>query len=137
MLTLNRSEAIAAIRKKLLDMVDEDHSMCQVAAERGICCNGFARLDDEQLRQRYSWLLRINPLMSRQELAEKANRWELARQTIHDVPIACDSQILEKDTCEGWDEFDDATLARYYKELTGEDLEILHSLAPHLSQATA
>jgi hypothetical protein len=106
-------------------MVDEDHSMCQVASERGIYCRGFARLGDEQLSQRYSWLLKNNPWMSREEVEEMANRWELARQIVNRVPIACDSQALEKDTCAGWENFDDATIARFYRELIGEEIRIL------------
>ena len=135
MLKLNRSEAIAAIRKRLLEMIDDDHSMCQVAAEHEICCHGFARLNDEQLHQRYSWLLRNNPGMSRQELMEAANRWELARQAVNQVPISCDSQCIEKDTCEGWDGFNDATIARYFQEILGEQVEIIHPL-PCLSRST-
>ena len=106
-------------------MVDEDHSMCQVAAERGIYCCGFGRLGDEQLRQSYSWLLRNNPRMSREELEEAANKWELARQIVNQVPIACDSQALEKDTCAGWETFDDATIGRFYQELIGEEIKVV------------
>jgi hypothetical protein len=124
MVTINRAEAVATIRKRLLDMVDEDHSMCQVASERGVYCCGFGRLTDEQLRQRYSWLLKNNPRMSREALEQMANRWELARQTVNRVPIACDSQTLEKDTCAGWENFDDATIARFYQELVGEQIRV-------------
>lgn len=124
MITMNRAEVVAAIRKKLLDIVDEDHSMCHVAAQRGIYCRGFRRLTDEQLAQRYSWLLKSNPSMSREELEERANHWELARQIVHDSPIACDAQAMEKDTCCGWDSFDNATIARFYKDLVGEEIKV-------------
>jgi hypothetical protein len=124
MVTMNRNEALAAIRRRLLDFVDEDHSMCQVAGERGIMCHGFSRLTEEQLRKRYSWLLKINPSMRRTELEHLANKWEVARQAVQHVPISCDAQALEKDTCEGWDGFDDETIARFYKELIGQEIRV-------------
>lgn len=124
MVTMRRKEAVDAIRRRLLDLVDADHSMCQIAGERGIMCSGFKRLDDEQLRQRYSWLLRVNPAMSREELEHRANKWELARQIVQRVPISCDAQTFEKDTCRGWEGFDDETIARFYKELIGEEIAV-------------
>lgn len=124
MRTLSRDEAIALIRTRLMRMTDEDHSMCRVAAEQGIFCSGFARLSDEQLRQRYSWLLRNHPDLNRQQLEDSANRWELARQVVNCTPLSCDAQHIEKDTCQGWDGFDDAALARFYMELTGEEVVV-------------
>ena len=125
MVKMNRDDAVAAIRAKLIDMVDEDHCMCQVAGGSGIYCHGFGRLTEDQLRQRYSWLLKINPSMDRRELENRANRWELARQIVHQVPIACDAQNLERDTCNGWAGFDDATIARFYMDLVGEEIDIV------------
>lgn len=124
MVTIKRSEALAAIRRKLLQFVDEDHSMCQVASERGLMCHGFSRLTEEQLRKRYSWLLRIKPSMRRAELENLANKWELARQVVQGVPISCDAQAFEKDTCKGWDGFDNETIARFYKELIGKEIAV-------------
>ena len=121
---MTRGEAIRGIRARLLDMVDDGHSMCQVATEKGVYCRGFRRLSDEEMKHRYNWLLRRNPGMSRAELEDLANRWQLARQIVDQVPISCDAQALEHDTCEGWDTFDDETIARYYKELIGCDILI-------------
>lgn len=121
---MRRSDAVAAIRRKLLDLVDEERSMCQAAGQRGIYCRGFLKLTDEQLRRDYSWLLKRNPSMSRVELEDLANRWQLARQIVQDVPISCDAQTLEKDTCQGWERFDDATIARFHRELVGKDIFI-------------
>jgi hypothetical protein len=101
--------------------------MCQVAGERGIYCQGFHKLTDEQLHQRHAWLQRRDPSMGRQELEDLANRWQIARQIVRKAPIACDVQTLEKDTCEGWDGFDDPTIARFYKELIGEEIEVASS----------
>lgn len=125
MLSMTRNEAVTAIRRKLLEMVDEDHSMCQEAASRGIFCHGFQRLEDEQLRKRYSWLLRNNPEMSTEDLRDMANRWELARQIVNKVPISCDAQTIEKDTCHGWDSFDNDTIAQFYEELVGGKIQVI------------
>jgi hypothetical protein len=122
---MKRSEAVRAIREKILSLVDEEHSMCQVAAERGIYCHGFKQDTEEQLRRRYDWLVKKNPAMSREELEEMANRWQLARQVVDGVPTSCDAQALEHDTCMGWDGFDDETLSRYYAELVGGEIEVV------------
>lgn len=122
--TMTRDEAIRAIRARLLELVDDDHSMCQVAAEKGIYCRGFRRLTDAELKQRHSWLMRRNPDMSREQLEDFANRWQLARQIVDQVPISCDVQMLEHDTCEGWSTFDDATIARFHRELVGVEIAI-------------
>jgi hypothetical protein len=121
---MSRDEAIRAIRAKLLEMVDDDHSMCKVATEKNIYCRGFRRLSDEELKQRHSWLLRRNPNMSRDQLEDLANRWQLARQIVDQVPISCDVQALEHDTCEGWSTFDDAAIARFHHELVGVEITI-------------
>ncbi|HKY32952.1 MAG TPA: hypothetical protein VJV23_10475 [Candidatus Polarisedimenticolia bacterium] len=123
MKTLTRSQAIEAIRARLLEMVDDDHSMCRVAGEKGIYCRGFRDLTDEQLRRKYYWLHKDRPL-SRGQMEDLADRWQLARQIVDQVPISCDAQCLEKDTCEGWNGFDDAQLARYYRELIGDDVSV-------------
>ena len=124
MVTMRREDAVAAIRRRLLDMVDDDHSMCQVAGERGIMCHGFRQFTDDELRGHYSWLLRINPKMSREELEHRANKWQLARQIVQRVPISCDAQSMDKDACQGWESFDDETIARFYKELTGKEITV-------------
>jgi hypothetical protein len=122
--TLTRNETIHAIRSKLLEMVDDDHSMCRVASEKGIYCRGERRFTEEELKQRYSWLLRRKPAMSREELEDLANRWQLARQIVDKVPLSCDAQTMEHDTCKGWDTFDEVTLARFYHELVGGDIAV-------------
>jgi hypothetical protein len=35
--------AIARLREALVKLTDDDHSLCQVAGERGIFCHGFRR----------------------------------------------------------------------------------------------
>ena len=43
---MTRQEAIEAIRRKILEMVDDEHSMCRIAAEKGIFCRGFRQHTD-------------------------------------------------------------------------------------------
>jgi hypothetical protein len=124
MQSLTRDQAIAAIRRKLLTIVDDEHSMCQIAAQKGIYCHGFAQYTDEQLKERYSWLVQRHPGIEREELEDLANRWNIARQIVDKVPLACDAQQCEHDTCLGWDGFDNATLARYYRELLGHEIAV-------------
>jgi len=125
MKALTREKAIAAIRRKLLEIVDDEHSMCAIAAEKGIYCHGFAQYTDEQLKERYSWLMRNRPDLKREELEDLANKWQLARQIVHKVPLACDAQQCEHDTCLGWDTFDNPTLARFYREILGHEIAVV------------
>jgi hypothetical protein len=120
-----RSAAIRRLRDVLVLMTDEDHSICRIAAERGIFCRGFKRYDEDELRQRYAWLVNKDPQIARTQLEDLADRWQLARQVFDDVPIACDAQQIEHDTCSGWDEFSDADLARFCRELLHETVIIV------------
>lgn len=119
---VSRTAAIALLRAALLELVDDDRSICQVAAERGIFCRGFRRYSDEEFRQRYWWLAGIG--LTRKQIEQRANLWQLARQLYHDVPLACDVQQRDRDACNGWDDFSNQTLAEFYRELTGLELEI-------------
>ena len=120
-----RSAAIRRLRDVLVLMTDEDHSICRVAAERCIVCRGLNRYNDRELRERYSWLVNRDPDISRHRLEDLADRWQLARQVFDGVPIACDVQQIEHDTCGGWDEFSDDELARFCRELLHENVIIV------------
>jgi hypothetical protein len=124
MRTLTRAEAIAELRRALLDLVDDQHSMCEVAARNGIYCLGFRRLDDDELRKRYAWLAKKNPGGSRADLEDLANRWQLARQVVHDVPLSCDAQAAEHDLCGGWDDFSAEALVEFHQKIRGETIQI-------------
>ena len=124
MLTLPRRDAIRAIRARLIEMTDDDHSMCQVASEKGIYCRGFRQFTDEELKERYAWMLKRHPGAGREELEDMANRWQLARQIVDRVPLSCDAQQIEHDTCTGWDGFSDEDLARFYRQLLGSEIAI-------------
>jgi hypothetical protein len=124
MRTLTRTEAIGDIRKEILKLVDDDHSMCEVASRLGIFCKGFRQFDDEELKKRYDWIVKKKNVTRRDELVRLANRWQLARQFVQNKGLSCDVQLVDRDTCRGWDEFDDPTLERYHRELCGEEITI-------------
>ena len=123
--SITRSEALLLLRGELSRLTDDDTSICRAAAERGIFCNGFKRYGDGELRRRYDWLARRNPTMSRAELEEMANKWQLARQEIEEMPLACDVQQKVHDTCNGWDDFSNDELSYFYHELTGQTVHVV------------
>jgi hypothetical protein len=119
-----RNEALALVRNELTKITDEDNSICKVASERGLFCHGFQRHSDGGLRRCYAWLDQRRPGMSRQQLEDLANTWQLARQEVDQLPLACDVQQREHDSCGGWDDFSNEDLSRFYNELTGRDLVV-------------
>jgi hypothetical protein len=92
MQVLSRQRAIADLRHKLLELVDDDHSMCQVASEHKIFCSGFSQWSVAELEERYWWLLQNRPKMTRKKLEDMADRWQLARQFVRDTELSCDTQ---------------------------------------------
>jgi hypothetical protein len=125
MKTLTRTQAIDALRSRLLELSDEDHSVCEVATRHGIYCHGFTQWSFDELKQHYWWLADRRPHVTREELERLANIWQVARQQVMGTQTACDTQCLEHDTCMGWDEWDEATLGRYVQELCGEQVTVL------------
>jgi hypothetical protein len=127
MMKLTREKTIQAIREKLLTLVDDEHSACEIAAQRGIFCKGTSLMTTGELRTRYAWIVQNRPEIRRAELEDLANRWQLARQRVLGVPLACDvqSNVCETHrTCEGWEGFSDAQIAAFHRELLGEEVEI-------------
>ena len=125
MKTLTRAQAIEALRSRLLELSDEDHSVCAIAARHGIYCHGFTQWSFDELKRRYWWLADRRPHVTREELERLANIWQVARQQVLGTELACDTQATEHDTCKGWDEWDEATLARYVHELCGEPVAVV------------
>ena len=125
MKTLTRAQAIDALRSRLLELSDEDHSICEVAARHDIYCHGFKQWSFDELKRRYWWLADRRPHVTREELERLANIWQVARQQVMGTEIACDTQCFEHDTCKGWDEWDEATLGRYVQELCGDQVAIV------------
>ena len=122
--SLSRQTAITRIREALEMLTDEETSICKVAAEHGIFCNGFNRYTDNELRRRYGWIVRKRPDMTREELEEIANNWQLAQQQVHDLEFACDVQTKLHDTCCGWDDFTNEQLEDFYKQITGSEVRV-------------
>ncbi|MCM3877794.1 MAG: hypothetical protein NEA02_15415 [Thermoanaerobaculia bacterium] len=119
---VSRAWAIRSLREFLLTLTDEDHSMCRVATDRGIFCQGFRKLDDKELRQHFAGIVERRPAVNRWQLEALGNQWELARQTVNRLPLACDVEQKEHGTCGGWDDLSNEDLARYCGELLGQDV---------------
>lgn len=119
---VSRSELVERLRLALTSLTDSETSICKAAAERGIFCRGFAREADQQLRRKYDWIVRKRPGMSRAELEQVANDWQLAQQQVHSAGLACDVQARLHDTCGGWDDFSNDDLAKFYTQLTGRQI---------------
>lgn len=117
--TLSRQELIGALRGELARRANGEMSICRLAAERGLFCKGFQRYSDEELRQRYGWIVRRNPSISREQLEVIADEWQMARQEVDQLPTCCDVQQIEHDACGGWADFSAEDLARFFLELTG------------------
>ena len=114
---MTREETIARIREQLISRTDAGSSACKVAAERGIFCHGFHQFSDQELRDRYWWIVRKRPDITRAELEAVANDWQLTQQDVRDLPLACDVQTAVRDTCGGWDDFTDEQLQAYLSRL--------------------
>ena len=125
--SITPSEAIDLLRAKCVALVDDEHSLCEVAARLHFLCGGFSQWRSDELKQRYDWIARRRPRVTRRELESLANRWQLARQFVLDAPLSCDSQMQERahPVCRGWAEHSDEDLARFCKELTGEETQVL------------
>ena len=122
---VSREELVKLVREELIKRAgDDDMSACKAAGEQGIFCRGFARYSDLDLRRRYDWIARRRPKMTRKQLEEIANRWQLARQEVEGMPIACDVQQKAHDTCRGWDDFTNEDLAKFYFEMTGKEIAV-------------
>jgi hypothetical protein len=119
-----RAEAIARLRDALVKLTDDEHSMCQVAAERGIFCHGFRRWNAREFDRRFRNAIGRSTYLSREQMEEFANLWELAEQIRLGVTLACDAQVREHGTCRGWDEFSNADLSRFCSDVLGRNIEI-------------
>ena len=119
-----RQELIDAIRSELVKLTDEENSICKVAAQRGIFCKGFSQYNDRELRDKFDWIVRKRPSLSRGQLEQIANDWQLAEQQVHERPIACDVQTEIHDICRGWDSFSDDQLEKLYFELCGAKMVV-------------
>lgn len=120
-----REEAIARLREELIRMTDDEHSMCQVAAERGIFCHGFRRWSAAEFDRHYRNSIGRSTHLSRPQMEEFANLWQLAEQIRTGVNFACDQQAAERGACRGWDEFSNDDLARFCSDILGKSVEVV------------
>jgi hypothetical protein len=124
---ITRSQAISDLRASMLELADDDHCMCDIAAKRHVFCGGFSQWKFGELKERFDWIVKRRPRITRRKLEDLANRWQLARQFVMDCDLACDVQTKEKHhpICRGWDTFDEEDLGRFYAEFRDELVEVL------------
>jgi hypothetical protein len=127
MKNLPRSQAIHDIRSSLMTLTDEEHSMCEVAARLHIFCGGFAQWTFGELKQRHPTIVRSRQRITRKQLEDLANRWQIARQTAQGTALACDTQMHERaglQVCHGWNDFSNDQLALFYAQILGEEVSV-------------
>jgi hypothetical protein len=119
-----RRESIEKLRAALVKLTDEEHSMCQVAAERGIFCHGFRRWNSSEFDRRWRSAIGRSTHLSRAQMEEFANLWQLAEQIRQRVALSCDAKTGTQPTCRGWDEFSDAELSRFCADILGQSVVV-------------
>jgi hypothetical protein len=128
MKTYSREEAIDDLRRALIEIAGDEHSICLVAKEQGLFCHGFAQWKLHELKENYAQISKSHRHPTRDEVEDFADRWQLARQFAKGEALACDVQHHEEErfqTCKGWDEFSDDDLMRFHAEICGSDIEIV------------
>ena len=120
-----RGEAIASLRKALLALADGEHSICQVAAERGIFCRGFRRWNASEFDRRWRFAIGRSTHLSRAQMEEFANVWQLSEQLRQHVPLACDAGANGPGGCRGWAEFSNADLSRFCADVLGLSVQVV------------
>ena len=121
----HRSDAISHLRTRLLAMTDDEHSLCQIAAERGIFCRGFRRWNEAEFDRRWRRYIGRSTHLSRGQMEQYANLWELAEQIRKRVLLACDAQTAACGPCRGWNEFSNEDLARFCNDVLGENVDVV------------
>jgi hypothetical protein len=129
-----RPEAVARLRAGLLALTDEEHSICQIAAQRGIFCHGFRRWSASEFDRRWRGVLGRSTHLNRSQMEELANIWQLAEQIRQRITLACDTQS-GSGQCRGWDEFSNADLARFCADVLGRNVQVVdHGETASLNQ---
>jgi hypothetical protein len=122
--TITRETAVGRIRGRLIAMSEEGKAVCQIAAENNTLCRGFHRDTDDELRWRYADKVPGAFGMARPELEGRANAWQLERQRHEGSLLCCDVQSMFYETCRAWRDFTNEELARFCKELLGEEVGV-------------
>jgi hypothetical protein len=115
-----RTEAIANLRSRLMGIADGEHSICKVAAERGIFCRGFRRWNDREFHDRLKGSLGVSTHLTRPQMEELADLWQLTEQLSLGLALICDAPPAARAACRGWDEFTDLELQSFEREMIGQ-----------------
>ena len=121
----SRPEAIARLRAALLALTDEENSICQVAGKLGIFCRGFRRWNASEFDRRWRGAIGRSTHLSRAQMEDFANLWQLSEQIRQRVAFACDAKTEGGGTCRGWDEFSNADLGRFCADVLGRNVEVI------------
>jgi hypothetical protein len=122
----HRGEAISRLRERLIPMTDAECSLCRVAAEGRFFCWGFRRWNDWEFDRRWRDHIGRSTHLSRAQMEEYANLWQLAEQVREDVPLACDvDDRAAGRPCRGWMEFSNDEIAKFCADLLGKDVEVV------------
>jgi len=122
--TWTRREAIDRLRAALSALTDDERSMCQVAAEKGIFCRGFRRWHASEFHRKWRMAIGSSTHLTRPQMETFANLWQLTEQVRLRVGFACDAEALEPGACRGWNEFSNQDLARFCRQILGADVTI-------------
>ncbi len=121
---LSRRQAIDRIREKLKALTDDEHCACAVASGFGIFCGGFRALSDEEFRRRFAWIASKRPQASREQLETLVSLYHLGRQEVGKAALCCDVETREHCACDGWNMFDNETIEKHVRELTGVSVRV-------------
>ena len=121
----SRPEAISRLRDHLLAMTDGENSLCRVAAEQGIFCRGFRRWSVPEFDRRWRDFIGRSTHLSRSQMEEYANLWQLTEQVACGIALACDRAETAPAPCRGWNEFSNAVLGQFCADLLGENVDVV------------
>jgi len=124
---MTRPQAIDRIRRCLSAGETDEQCACVVAGRYGMFCGGFAKISDKELRQRYHWIVRKHPGISREELERLASLYHLGRQQATGSALCCDVETRDHCGCDGWNSYDSRTLESVCFDLTGEVIHIVEA----------
>ncbi len=121
----SRAEAISHLRPYLARLTDEENSLCRVAAEKGIFCRGFRRWNVPEFDRQWRDFIGRSTHLSRPQMEEYANLWQLTEQLARGATLACDAASAGHGPCRGWREFSNDVLAQFCTDLLGESVEVV------------
>jgi hypothetical protein len=105
--------------------MEEENSLCRVAGEQGLFCFGFRRWNAAEFDRRWRDFIGRSTRLSRVQMEEFANVWQLTEQSRCNAALACDAAASGQGPCRGWNEFSNEELARFCCDPLGEDVEVV------------